>query len=63
VREIKEKIRGESKTYKTYEVNKDEKKNLCKWICDNATVDDFRQFETIFKIIESIFPDESISEP
>lgn len=36
------------------EVNKDEKKNFCQWICDNGTAEDFKHFEVIFKIIESI---------
>lgn len=34
-------------------INKDEKKNLCDWICSNGTVEDFRNFSSIFDIIES----------
>jgi energy-coupling factor transporter ATP-binding protein EcfA2 len=55
-------MRGEETEYTNYQVNKDEKKNLCDWICENATAEDFCQFEAIFKIIENIFPNESISQ-
>lgn len=34
-------------------INKDEKKNLCDWLCCNGTADDFRNFSSIFDIIES----------
>lgn len=41
-----------------WEINKDEKGNLCDWVCENGTKDDFKEFEKIFKIIEEIIPDE-----
>lgn len=34
-------------------INKDEKKNLCDWLCSNGTADDFRNFSSVFDIIES----------
>jgi hypothetical protein len=34
-------------------INKDEKKNLCDWFCSNGTAEDFRNFSSIFDIIES----------
>lgn len=37
-----------------WEINKDEKGNLCDWICENGTKEDFKNFEKIFEIIESI---------
>ncbi|MEH2444284.1 MAG: AAA family ATPase [Nostoc sp.] len=37
-----------------WEVNKDEKKNLCNWLCANGTREDFSNFIDIFKIIEEI---------
>lgn len=43
--------RGEVIETITYSVNKDEKKNFCSWICENASVGDFIHFETIFAII------------
>lgn len=38
----------------TYEVNKDEKKNFCNWICNNGTADDFKNFETVFDLISIV---------
>ncbi len=37
-----------------WEINKDEKGNLCDWICENGTKEDFANFENIFKIITDI---------
>lgn len=37
-----------------WEINKDEKGNLCEWICQNGTKEDFRNFEKIFKTIEEV---------
>ncbi|MCX7249936.1 MAG: AAA family ATPase [Burkholderiales bacterium] len=34
-------------------INKDEKKNLCNWLCFNGTSEDFRNFSSIFDIFES----------
>ena len=34
-------------------INKDEKKNLCNWLCSHGTADDFRHFSSIFDIIEN----------
>ncbi len=36
----------------TKSINKDEKKNLCEWFCSNGTANDFRNFSSIFDIIE-----------
>lgn len=33
-------------------INKDEKKNLCTWLCSNGTENDFRNFTSVFDIIE-----------
>lgn len=33
-------------------INKDEKKNLCNWLCSNGTADDFCNFSSVFDIIE-----------
>jgi len=38
----------------TKSVNKDEKNNLCNWLCENGTTEDFVNFESIFDIIEAI---------
>jgi hypothetical protein len=36
------------------EINKDEKKNFCDWICKNCKKEDFQSFKIIFEIIEEI---------
>lgn len=38
----------------TWSVNKDEKRNLCTWICDNGTADDFESFSLVFDILEEV---------
>ena len=35
-------------------VNEDEKTNLCNWLCDEGTVDDFRSFEEPLNMIQDI---------
>ena len=35
-------------------VNENEKTNLCRWICENGTVEDFRHFEVIFDLLRQI---------
>ncbi len=40
-----------------WEINNDKKAKLCNWICENGTLEDFRGFEVVFKIIEdALFP-------
>ena len=34
-----------------WNVNDDEKTNLCDWICANATADDFKHFEAVFDLL------------
>ncbi|MCW3083532.1 MAG: hypothetical protein JWP12_898 [Bacteroidetes bacterium] len=47
-------IRGIDYYEELNEVNKDEKANFCKWICNNGTKEDFKNFEIVFKIINNI---------
>lgn len=35
-------------------VNEDEKKNLCDWICENGTKDDFESFNAVFDLINLV---------
>jgi hypothetical protein len=35
-------------------VNKDEKGNLCNWLCENGTAEDFATFDSVFCIIEEL---------
>ncbi|HEC1758030.1 TPA: hypothetical protein R1711_001286, partial [Campylobacter lari] len=47
------KIRGKEKTISDkHSVNKDEKVNLCNWICENGTEEDFENFKVILEIID-----------
>lgn len=46
--------RGEEYEEIQNEVNKDEKKNFCDWVCANGTADDFLHFNVVFDIIESL---------
>ncbi|MFQ6552313.1 AAA family ATPase [Aestuariibius insulae] len=46
-------IRGvESRTLEEWSVNKDEKRNLCNWLCENGTAADFDRFSIVFDILE-----------
>ena len=48
-------VRGQSQEIpETWEVNKDEKRNLCNWICQNGTQEDFRGFEEILGELRNI---------
>ena len=40
-------------------VNNDEKTNLCDWLCENGTVDDFQHFDSIFDLLENQLDDGS----
>ncbi|MFZ6008017.1 MAG: AAA family ATPase [Nitrospirota bacterium] len=53
--EVKKTERGQEIIVpKKHEVNKDEKGNLCDWLCKNGTKEDFKHFEKVFEIIEKI---------
>ena len=53
--ETKRSIRGkEHNIPRHYEVNKDEKGNLCDWLCENGQQADFENFSILFEIIEKI---------
>ncbi|WP_081702916.1 AAA family ATPase [Desulfuromonas sp. TF] len=48
-------IRGETNTVPASKsVNKSEKGNMCDWLCENGSPDDFAGFEVVFQIIEQI---------
>jgi hypothetical protein len=38
----------------TWNVNRCEKRNLCDWLCENGTADDFRYFSLVFDILEEV---------
>ena len=44
-------------------VNDSEKTNLCSWLCENGTSEDFRHFEIVFEIIEALLaPSETLDD-
>ncbi len=50
-------IRGEElKTPERWSVNKDEKRNLCDWLCEHGNAHDFHRFELVFNILEEVLP-------
>ncbi|MDE2887857.1 MAG: AAA family ATPase [Gemmatimonadota bacterium] len=47
--------RGETETIpEQWTINKDEKTNLCNWLCDNGTAEDFKHFRVVFELIEEL---------
>lgn len=38
-------------------VNEDEKTNLCNWLCENGTAEDFEHFQEVFDMLEAILAD------
>ena len=42
-----------------YDVNPDEKGNLCNWLCENGTKDDFIHFDKVFDIFEEFLEEEA----
>ena len=51
-------VRGQRVTVpESWAVNKDEKTNLCHWLCENGTIDDFREFRAIFQMLQQILDD------
>ena len=48
-------VRGEPQTVpESWTINPDEKTNLCNWLCDNGTAEDFRHFRFVFDLIEEV---------
>lgn len=41
-----------------WEVNKDEKMNLCNWLYEHGTAEDFKHFQAIFDLLEDILADD-----
>ena len=37
-----------------WNVNEDEKTNLCRWFCENGTAEDFKDFDRVFDILEEV---------
>ena len=56
--------RGEMITVaEEWTINEDEKTNLCDWLCENGTKEDFQYFSRIFDLLQEILgPDSSLSD-
>lgn len=53
--ETKRTLRGVSETIpRSISVNDDEKSNLCDWICENGTKEDFLPFTVVFDLLDEI---------
>ena len=51
-------IRGKEETIpEKWKVNGDEKTNLCNWLCETGTKEDFRHFEDVFNLLEELLKD------
>ena len=47
--------RGQRRTIpEQWKVNRDEKTNLCNWLCENGTVEDFRHFDNILDVLRRV---------
>lgn len=44
----------DKETKETWSINSDEKRNLCNWLCENGTSEDFEKFSVVFDILEEI---------
>ena len=48
-------VRGQPQIVpETWTINEDEKTNLCAWLCENGTKDDFQGFQVIFDLLEDL---------
>ena len=48
-------VRGQPQTVpEKWTINEDEKTNLCEWLCENGTREDFRGFQVIFDLLEDV---------
>lgn len=49
------KVRGQTIAVpEEWKVNRNEKRNLCTWVCENGTADDFEKFSLAFDILEEV---------
>ena len=50
-----ERIRGIFQTVpEKWVTNEDEKTNLCNWLCENGTAEDFEHFQVVFDLLEGV---------
>lgn len=54
-------VRGVSQIVpEEWSINEDEKKNLCDWLCENGTQEDFQQFRVIFELLGNMLDLQSV---
>ena len=41
-------------------VNEHEKMNLCNWLCENGTAEDFQGFEVVFELLKELIEEETV---
>ena len=46
----------------TWKINKDEKRNLCDWLCEHGNQDDFQRFSVVFDILEEVLGFEEVAD-
>ena len=39
-----------------WSVNDSQKQNMCNWLCENGTAEDFQHFQVIFDMLEELLP-------
>ena len=52
------KMKGDKIIKKVTKLSNDSKVKVCNWLCENGDVNDFKNFTTIFEIVEEIIEDE-----
>ena len=53
-------VRGELQVVpEKWAVNVDEKTNLCDWLCDNGTQEDFQDFQVVFELLKDLLVPQS----
>ena len=58
--ERRDMVRGEEKVIpETWKVNNDEKTNLCNWLCENGTADDFDHFKPTLEILRDLLVEDT----
>ena len=44
----------------SWSVNRSQKTNLCRWLCENGIADDFRGFQVVFELLEELIEEETV---
>ena len=56
---VSKRSRGkQGQTSEIWTINDDEKMNLCNWLCENGTADDFQHFQVIFDLLDELLDEE-----